>query len=238
MKHFSTLMVALITILIVTVSSALAGDPLADLFSQTKICFSHVAIAKGWETEIAVLNPTSKAVSGNLFFYDMQGNQLGGAVPITINTHGRYQVEVGAVFAQRGAVEYMLFTAPVYGLKGYSKFYNNHDGIRASIMASTPQKSGLFTKIDHKGWTGIAFVNTSSVVAHVTLTAYSDAGGEPIAIVPLDVKPGEKVVKTAVNIFAPQPIDQASYISFTSDQGLVGFFLNGSGNELDGSKAL
>ncbi len=237
MKHLSALFVFVFAVLAFTTSSVMAGDTFSDLFSQTKICFSHIAIADGWETEVAVLNPTSKTITGNFTFYDKDGNQLGGAVPQTINAHGRYQIEVGATFAQRGSIEYMLFSSDVYGLKGYSKFYTG--GIRASIMAATPQTSGLFTKIDHEGWTGIAFVNTASVVAHITLTAYSDAGGVE-AVVVMDVGPGEKVVKIAENIFAPQSISRASYVSFTSDQGVVGFFLNGSGDssKLDGSKAL
>ncbi|MEA1922960.1 MAG: hypothetical protein U9N63_09910 [Pseudomonadota bacterium] len=240
MKYLSVLSVCVATVLVFATSPVIADDALSDLFSQTKIYFSHIAIADGWETEVAVLNPTDKTVSGNFTFYDMDGNQLGDTIPKTLNPYGRYQVEVGSAFAGRGNIEYMIFTAPTYGLKGYSKFYNNHDGIRASIMASTPQTSGLFTKIDHEGWTGIAFVNTASVMAHITLTAYSDAG-DPIAIEPMDVKPGEKVVKTAEKIFAPQSISRASYVSFTSDQGVVGFFLNGSEDnlkKLDGSKAL
>ena len=238
MKYLSTLVASVVAVLVLATSPVIAGDAFSDLFSQTKICFSHIAIADGWETEVAVLNPTAKTVTGNFTFYDMDGNQLGGVVPVTLNPHGRYQVDVGTTFGQRGNVEYMIFTAPDYGLKGYSKFSNDKDGIRASIMASAPQNSGLFTKIDHEGWTGIAFVNVSSAEAFVTLTAYSDAGGEPIAIEPMTVKSGEKIVRTAKQIFEPQSIDGASYISFTSDQGVVGFFLNGSGGNLDGSKAL
>ncbi len=239
MKYLSALAVLLISVLVFTISPVLAGDAFSDLFSQTKIYYSHIAVSDGWETEVAVINPTAKTVSGNFTFYDMSGNQLGVAFPVTLNANGRYQAVVGITFANRGSVEYMVFTASTYGLKGYSKFYNNRDGIRASIMASSPQTSGLFTKLDHEGFTGIAFVNTSLVVAHVTLTAYSDAG-EAIAIVVMDdVEPGKKVVDTAKNIFAPQSISGASYVSFTSDQGVVGFFLNGSGDnsKLDGSKA-
>jgi len=214
-----------------------AGDAFSDLFSQTKICFSHIAVTDGWETEVAVVNPTAKTVSGNLTFYGMEGNQLGAAVPVTINSHGRYQVEVGTTFAARGNIEYMVFTAPTYGLKGYSKFYKG--GVRASIVASAPQTSGLFTKIDHEGFTGIAFVNMGSSVARIVLTAYSDAG-QAVAVKPMNVNPGAKVVMIAKDLFAPQSISSASYISFDSDQGVVGFFLNGSGDgtKLDGSKAL
>ncbi len=237
MKYLNYLVIFVVTGLVFTTSPVSAGDAFSDLFSQTKICFSHIAIVDGWETEVAVLNPTAKTVTGNFTFYDKSGNQLGGTVPQTLNPFGRYQVEVGASFAQLGDVQYMLFTSETYGLKGYSKFYKG--GVRASIMASTPQTSGLFTKLDHEGWTGIAFVNTSSVAAMITLTAYSDAG-EAKAIEVMSVKAGEKVVDVAKNIFAPQSISGASYVRFTSDQAVVGFFLNGSGDnsKLDGSKAL
>ena len=237
MRYLSVLAVLLITVLVFTVSPVLADDAFSDLFSQTKIYFSHIAVSDGWETEVAVINPTAKTVSGNFTFYDMGGNQLGGEVSITLNPYGRYEAEVGTTFAQWGNVQYMLFTSETYGLKGYSKFYNS--GTRASIMASTPQTSGLFTKLDQEGWTGIAFVNTASVAAQITLTAYSDSG-EAQAIVVVSVKPGEKIVDTATNIFAPQSISGASYVRFTSDQGVVGFFLNGSADfsKLDGSKAL
>ena len=112
MKYLSFLVVFVAAFLVLAVPPVLADDTFSDLFSQTKICFSHIAIADGWETEVAVLNPTAKTVTGNFTFYDMDGNQLGGVVPITLNPHGRYQVEVGATFAQRGNVEYMIFTAP------------------------------------------------------------------------------------------------------------------------------
>ena len=237
MKSFIFLVVSVSSILFFTISPVMADDAFSDLFSQTKIYYSHIAVSDGWETEVAVINPTAKTVSGNFTFYDLDGKQLGGEVSITLNPYGRYEAEVGTTFAQWGNVQYMLFTSETYGLKGYSKFYNS--GTRASIMASAPQTSGLFTKLDQEGWTGIAFVNTASVAAQITLTAYSDAG-EAQAIVVMSVKAGEKVVDTATNIFAPQSISGASYVRFTSDQGVVGFFLNGSADysKLDGSKAL
>ncbi len=223
-------------ILLATATPAEAADPFAELFTRTRICFSHIAIVDGWQTEIAVINPTGKAVTGQLYFYDIQGIQLGKPADLTLNPNGRREIQVGPVYGNRGTIEYIIFTAPVYGLKGYSKFYMGD--IRASIMASAPQTSGIFTKIERQGWTGIAFVNTSAETAHVVLKAFSDNGGEPVALKVMDVVPGAKVVKQATEIFAPQSIAGASYVSFTSDQGVVGFFLNGSAGMLDGSKAL
>ncbi len=226
-----------LALIILSVSPVFSGNSFSDFFSQTKICFPHIAISDGWGTEIAVINPTAKTVSGTLTFFDKAGNQLGTAVPITLNVNGRYQATVETAFAGRGNIEYMIFTAPVFGLKGYTKFYDGQT--RASIVASSPQTSGIFSKIEKNGWTGIAFVNTSDEDATVTLTAYNDAG-TAVATAPMTVKAGEKKVKTATEFFAPQPITAATYIRFSSDQGIVGFFLNGTNNltKLDGSKAL
>ena len=71
MRYLSVLAVLLITVLVFTVSPVLADDAFSDLFSQTKIYFSHIAVSDGWETEVAVINPTAKTVSGNFIFYDM-----------------------------------------------------------------------------------------------------------------------------------------------------------------------
>jgi len=77
---FSIICVVVIVCSALTPSSVLAGDAFSDLFSQTKICFSQIAVDDGWETEVAVINPTAKTVTGKFTFYDMVGNQLGGAV--------------------------------------------------------------------------------------------------------------------------------------------------------------
>ncbi len=237
MKKSKVELISLLALLLLMSSPVWAENPFLNLVNGTRICFSHIAIVDGWETEIAVINPTAETVNGSLAFFDQAGNRLGEEVPVTLKPHGRYEAEVGAVFGNRGRIEYMIFSSSVYGIKGYSKFYNS--GIRASIMASEPQKTGLFTKIETSGWTGIAFVNTASTTAHVTLTAY-DNDGILIAEKTLEVAAGNKVVNIVENIFAPQPVAGATYVSFVSDQNIVGFFLNGSSDNalLDGSKAL
>ncbi len=244
MKYHKNMVVSIclaVALTFLNVSPAFSGDSFADIFSQTRICYSHIAVDDGWETEVAVINPTQSSVTGSFTFYDITGRQLGDPVTLTLAPHGRYQVEVGAAFGGRGSIEYMIFTAPIYGLRGYSKFYNDSEGIRASIIASPPRTTGLFAKIEDQGWTGIAFVNTSSETAHVILTAYSNAG-KTVAVADMYVKPGEKVVRTAEALFSPSSINEATYVSFTSSQGVVGFYLNGSprstGHELDGSRAL
>jgi len=214
----------------------MADNPFGDLISGTKIYFSHIATTQGWETEIAILNPTTQMAAGTLTFYDNNGQALGNTVAINLPAHGRYQAEVGKLFQNAAAIAYIVLTSENFGLKGYSKFYIN--GLRASIMASGPRTTGLFTKIDHEGWTGIAFINTASSPAQITLTAYSDAG-VAVAVETLSVDAGAKVVNPVEKIFS-QSLAGATYVSYTSNHGVVGFFLNGSGDNtmLDGSQAL
>ncbi len=237
MKYLYTLLIFVVTIFALSCSPVLADEPFGDLFSGTKIYFSHVATSDGWETEIAVLNPTSEEATGTLVSYNVSGRPVGDAVPITLPAHGRYEVEVGATFANAETIAYIVLTSEIFGLKGYTKFYRG--GVRASIMASGPRTTGLFTKIDHEGWTGIAFINTAATAtANITLTAYSNTG-EVVAVETMEIVSGAKVVNPVEDIFSAS-VAGATYVSYTSDHGVVGFFLNGSGNNtmLDGSQAL
>ena len=97
---------------------------------------------------------------------------------------------------------------------------------------------GSFVKLEQDGWTGIAFVNVSAETASVTLTAYNDSG-TIIDTAALSLSSNAKVVNTAENLFT-QDISGATYITFSSDQEVVGFQLNGStdGTMLDGLPAM
>lgn len=237
MKYLGAVVLSALVMFVFSLSPAFAVDPFGDLISGTKIYFSHIATSAGWETEIAVLNPTPEAASGTLISYNENGRPVGDAVAINLNAHGRYQAEVGTAFANPETIAYIVLTSDVFGLKGYSKFYKG--GVRASIMASGPRTTGLFTKIDHEGWTGIAFINTASAAtAIITLTAY-DNSGQVVAVETMEVVSGAKVVNPVEDIFV-QSVAGVTYVSYTSDHGVVGFFLNGSGDDtmLDGSQAL
>ncbi len=237
MKNISFLITLIAALLIFSFTPTLAADnPFLELVSGSKIYFSHIATIDGWETEIAAINPTTAPAAATLTSYDSTGSQIGQEVRINLASHGRYQVEVGKSFTNPGSIAYIVLTSETFGLKGYSKFYSGE--MRASIMASTPKTSGLFTKIEKNGWTGIAFINTASVTANITLTAYSDQG-EAVAVETMQVPSGDKIVKTVEQIFV-QSVVRATYVGYTSDQGVVGFFLNGSSDYtmLDGSKAL
>jgi len=221
-----------------TVPAGAGDNPFVDLISGSKIYFSHIAVGGGdhWETEIAVINPTNTKASATLTPYDSKGKVSGRAVTISLAAFGRYEAKVSSAFANATSIAYIVLDSTTFGLKGYSKFFTGT--VRASIVAASPKTDGIFTKIDHQGWTGIAFINTGSATAHITLTAYSN-GGQVIARSTKQLAPGVKEVNIAERLFT-QPLTAATYIGFHSDQGVVGFFLNGStdGSMLDGSKIL
>ena len=233
------LLVACALILSFSAPLQAAGNLFLDYVDGTRVYFSHVAVGEGWETEIAAINPTDSDAEITLTSFDDQGNQVGDRVHTILKAHGRYLRLVGRDFARPTEIAYILLTSPVFGLKGYSKFFHvsgNH-AIRASIMASEPTTSGIFSKIDHTGWTGIVFINTGSATARVTLTAYNDQGGI-VAQQEKDLDPGEKAVDVVQALFT-QSVANAAYVEFSSDRKVVGFFLNGSsdGTMLDGSQA-
>jgi len=235
MKFFNS-GVVLGLVLLFAGSPAVADNSFINHISSTKVYFSHIATTDGWQTEIAVLNPTVSAVSGTLTPYNADGYPVSHAIPINLPAHGRYQADVGSTFFTAWNIAYIVLTSETFGLKGYTKFYTG--GVRVSIMASGPKIDGLFSKIDRAGWTGIAFINVAAVTANVTLTAYSDAG-IPVAVKSMQLLSGVKVVNSVTQIFGSIPLN-STYVSYHSDQAIVGFFINGSGDGsmLDGSQAL
>jgi len=244
MKKVAVTMLLLVAVMLGAVPALFAANPFNDI-SGTHLIFPHVATTDGWETEIAVLNPTADTASVRLVSCAVSGRMV-ETINFSLAPHGRYQFKVAQKLKFSEEAAYIRMDSEVFGLQGYTKFaHRNADGTatRASIMASGPRPTGLFTKIDHEGWTGIAFVNANTISnARVELIAYNDAGAE-IAKNQIEVETGAKIVEIAEKLFQEEDrakLSGASYVSFTSTCGLVGFFLNGSSDNtmLDGSQAL
>ena len=114
MKYLYALFIFVVTIFVVSAAPVLADEPFGDLISGTKIYFSHVATQEGWETEIAVLNPTSEAALATLTSYNESGRPVGDAISISLPAHGRYQAEVGTAFAQAETIAYIVLTSEIF----------------------------------------------------------------------------------------------------------------------------
>ena len=228
----------------IPLQAAESNNPLLQFISGSTIYFPHIAVTTDgsqnppWDTEIAIINAAGETADGTLSWYDGSGAELGHRA-VSLAKFGRYQADVGRDFTDPDKIAYMIFSSKTIGIRGYTKFFR--PGLmRATIAASIPRSNGIFSKLDDQGWNGIAFINTSDQPATVTLTAYDDSGKEKkLAIYSngskldpknLPVKPGAKEVW-------PVTSDTATYMVFTSDQPIVGFFLNGTGEMLDGLAA-
>jgi hypothetical protein len=118
---------------------------------------------------------------------------------------------------------------------GFELFGTNDNKLLAGYsVVNINSEEGIFAKIDQEGWTGIAFVNIGSSTATVNLTAYNDSG-RVVDTESLSVKAFAKIVNNPEKVF-DKNISNATYITFSSNNELVGFQLNGSsdGMMLDG----
>jgi hypothetical protein len=216
----------------------LDGILLTDKTAST-LYYPHVD-NDGWWTGIVAYNPSELACTITITPYSVSGILL---TPKTDSIPGKGKY-VGIVAELGLPAETAWFkiesTAPLSGFELFSTSDNSQlaaytGGGGIGAMA------GVFPKIEKDGgWTGIAFVNTESVAASVTLTAYRD-NGTVVATGGLPPVVGHaKVVNLAEVFFFPQDISAATYIGYSSDKNVVGFQLNGSsdGKMLDGLPAL
>ncbi len=74
---------------------------------------------------------------------------------------------------------------------------------------------------------------------HAENLGEDEDAGAVVAVETMQVLSGVKVVDQVEDVFSESVVG-ATYVSYTSDHGVVGFFLNGSGDStmLDGSQAL
>ncbi|MEW6077424.1 MAG: hypothetical protein AB1724_06420 [Thermodesulfobacteriota bacterium] len=215
----------------------LDGILLTDDTTST-IYYPHVADMTKWWTGIVAYNPANTACAITITPYSAAGQAL---TPSSVN--------IGAKAKYVGVVKNLGLPADTAWFKidaaqplsGFELF-GTLDGKQLAAYAEgsgAGAKRGVFAKIEKSGWTGIAFVNTESTAASVTLTAYSNSG-TALATKAISVGTHAKVVNLAENIFAPQSITNATYIAFTSSRNVVGFQLNGSSDDtmLDGLPSL
>jgi hypothetical protein len=202
------------------------------------IYYPHVADETKWWTGIVAYNPSTTACDITITPYSEDGDEL---TPTTLEIAGKEKY-IGVVKNLDLPDDTAWFkidaTLPLSGFELFGTLDEKQLAAYAE-GSGTGAKAGIFAKIEKSGWTGIAFVNTESTAASVTLTAYNN-GGTALATQTISVGGYAKVVSVAENIFSPQSISNATYIAFSSNRNVVGFQLNGStdGTMLDGLPAL
>jgi hypothetical protein len=224
-----------------TGSEQLDGIPLNGRTAST-LYYPHVA-DDGWWTGIVAHNTSNLACRITITPYDAQGTPF-PPIPFSLAGKGKYigtPATLGlpdqTAWFKISSLSKIGATCPLTGFELFGTVDNQRlagfGGVRGAGA-----KAGIFPKIEKDGWTGIAFVNTETTAASVTLIAYRD-NGTPVATQVLTVSGHAKIVNLAEDLFL-QDISGATYIAYSSDRNIVGFQLNGSADEmmLDGLPAL
>ncbi|MHB8909623.1 MAG: M12 family metallo-peptidase [Syntrophales bacterium] len=213
------------------------GIPLTGNTAST-IYYPHIA-SDGWWTGIVAYNTSASGGTLTITFSDADGGVLATQI-LPIGGKGKYigtAADLG--FPAQAAWFKISSTTPLSGFELFGTADNNRLAAYAGGNGSGTA-AGVFPKIEKDGWTGLAFVNVDTEPASVTLNAYTDAGGTAVATRVLTVRGHAKVVGLAKELFSPQDIGTATYITYSSTRNIVGFQLNGTkdGTMLDGLPGL
>ena len=193
--------------------------------------FPHLVSDQNWWTGIVVYNPTSVSCRVDIKPFGAGGTALATS-SVILEGHEKYIGSVGDLGLPSEAA-WMEVEAenlndgsecPVTGFELFGTQNGNQLG--GYSVVGLDAHSGVFSKLENEGWTGIAIVNTEYSRARVSLVAYSDDGSE-IARKELAVNSRSKIVDLPSEIFGKE-LNSASYIHYISDKKIVGFQLNGS----------
>ncbi len=137
------------------------------------VFFPHVANSNGWETEIAIINSSDKAISAQLISYSDNGSQVGNPITITLSPMARRQIAVGTELSTPDKIGFIVFASDSKDISGYTKFSHNTNGYRVAVPAVSKINSGkLYIPHIASGngwWTGISLVNTTTEEKSLTI---------------------------------------------------------------------
>lgn len=194
----------------------------------TEAFFPHIDTTFGWETELALLNPTNSTVSGSLNAFDENGNLL-SSIPVSIPPNGRREVTVSLEFPSANQIGNVIFQADQGNfddLLGYTKFFIMGEN-RVAVPTQSEANAGdvYLSHIDSSAtwWTGVSLLNTTN--ASKTLTFEFNNGETRF----LTLGPGENRVFTIRDEFfggnTPAGVESAV---IRNASGIVGLELFGS----------
>lgn len=202
----------------------LGGIRLSEQTAST-LFYPHLHSDDQWWTGIVAYNPSGSASNLTITPYAADGTAL-AAQTLTVPGRSKY---VG--FAKDLGLPPTASWLQIHASRPVTGFelFGTWDGkILAGYTAvGLERTSGVFPKIDHEGWTGIALVNTTETAVSVTLTAYQD-DGSALGTASIELAAHAKTVGYAEEIFAGHDISEAGYISYTASGKVAGFQLNGS----------
>ncbi len=194
--------------------------------TEEMLYFPHAASNDLWWTGICAYNPNDAEVSLEITSYSDAGDIL-STDNKTILPGGKYIGPFRNLDLDENSAWFEITAdAPITGFELFGR--KNGSMLAGFTAVGIKHTTGIFPKIETDGWTGIAFVNTGSATAVVTLRAYNNSGIR-IAEEPITVCPNCKKVGWPEELFIDD-ISGASYLTYSSTQAVVGFQLNGSSN--------
>jgi len=201
----------------------LSGILLNDLGAKT-MYYPHIAGDGMWWTGVVAANFNESETQLTVKPFTAGGAQLGSQV-ISLGPGQKYVGTPETLSLPAGTAWFLIESTG--NITGFELFgTRNGKQLAGYTSVNIQNTSGVFSKIETDGWTGIAFVNSENADASVTLYAMDDSG-TVIATANEVLGPFEKRVSLAADLFS-NPIHGATYIRYVSTRTVVGFQLNGS----------
>ena len=192
--------------------------------------FPHIASNNRWETEIGVINTSSKELSGKLLAYSDQGNKV-SEKDLILSVSGRQALMISEEFSNPENIGYIVFKGDASSLCGYTKFYQ--DGLfRVAVPAVRKTNVGNIF-IPHiasndRWWTGLALVNTNNTTKTLDINF---SNGETKHV---DLEPGEHKSFNIKFLFGDTPQPDIASAVITGGSGVIGLELFSGENTLSG----
>ena len=202
----------------------LSGILLKDELTTT-IIYPHIASDDGWWTGIVAYDPSAVNDHFTVTPYQEDGTAL-TAINVPLDYGQKKYVGSATSLGLPAGTDWLKIEA-VSGITGFELFGTNKQ-LGGYTGVGISAADGVFPKIDHLGWTGIAFVNPNAVSVDVTLVARRDDGTAVTTIVK-NLIAGKKIVDPIADLFPGcETLDQATFVTYSATGEIVGFQLNGS----------
>ena len=204
----------LVTTLPVTPLRQPAG--LFSIASTDPVVFPHVAVGRGWSTQVILVNPTPQHISGTLDFLGPDGGPLrvtlddgrmAASFPYSIAAHSAWRVAAtGGRTASGSARATPAGVPPVAAPFGLLVYSFTAGGKTVSLVGSPalPPSTAFRVPIAGKSGsirTGLAVVNTSDAASRVSLEITRPDGSLLLPLASLALPPGGQTARLLDQIF-------------------------------------
>ncbi len=213
----------------------LSGISLSGKLTNT-IYYPHIASDNNWWTGFVAYDPQAANQSFSITPYSETGISF---TPVSINlATGQNKYFNSAAGLNLPANTAWLKVDASHGITGFELFGSNDGNLLGGYTGvGIKSSNGILAKLDQAGWSGIALVNCEAKAVDVTLKARNDQG-ELVAKRTFLLEAFAKLMGAPEHLFPAADVRSATYISYQSNNELVGFQLNGENLFLDALPAL